>query len=180
MKSTTQSIEKISVTGNANAIHRGRMDVGNSQIPCALGRSGISWVKTEGDGVTPAGVWRLRKVLYRADRIGPLHSLLPVHKIAPHDGWCDAPGDVHYNKMIKRPYPTRHERLWREDNLYDVVVILGFNDDPVIAGKGSAIFLHLAKPDYGPTEGCVAVSRSHMLDILGGCSARTVIDITVD
>ncbi|MFZ4410162.1 MAG: L,D-transpeptidase family protein [Paracraurococcus sp.] len=125
---------------------------------CALGRGGIRTDKQEGDGATPVGVLPLRRVFYRADRVAPPACRLPVEPLAPADGWCDDPADAAYNKRVTLPHPARHETLWREDGLYDLVGVLGWNDAPVVRGRGSAIFLHLARPDLAPTEGCVALA----------------------
>jgi L,D-peptidoglycan transpeptidase YkuD (ErfK/YbiS/YcfS/YnhG family) len=108
----------------------------------------------------------MRQLLYRPDRGSVPHTALPVKPIAPDDGWCDAPGDRAYNRPVHLPYPASAEQLWREDHLYDLVVVLGYNDDPVVPGQGSAIFLHLARPDFAPTEGCVALSRDDLLTVL--------------
>lgn len=134
---------------------------------CALGRAGISTDKREGDGATPAGRFALRRVLYRPDRLAPPQTALPVSPIAPDDGWCDAPDDPQYNRPVKLPYAGRHERMWRGDGLYDLVVVLGHNDDPVRPGAGSAVFLHVAPPDGGPTAGCVGLSRPDLLRVIG-------------
>jgi len=131
----------------------------------AVGRCGIGEKRREGDGVTPAGTWPVRRVLYRAGKCVP-KTKLPATQITQDDGWCDAPHDPAYNTQVKLPYAASHERLWRDDDLYDLVVVLGFNDAPVVAGAGSAIFLHVARPDFGPTEGCVAVSREDLLAIV--------------
>jgi len=125
---------------------------------CALGRGGIRTDKQEGDGATPVGVLPLRRVFYRADRVAPPACRLPVEPLAPADGWCDDPADAAYNKRVTLPHPARHETLWREDGLYDLVGVLGWNDTPVVRRRGSAIFLHLARPDLAPTEGCVALA----------------------
>jgi L,D-peptidoglycan transpeptidase YkuD (ErfK/YbiS/YcfS/YnhG family) len=136
---------------------------------CALGRAGATpaTVKSEGDGATPLGIWPLRRVLYRPDKVGeaPVTGL-PALPLAPDDGWCDDPADRGYNTPVKRPYPASHEALWRDDGLYDVVVVLGHNDDPVIPGAGSAIFLHVAREGYAPTDGCVALAMADLLDLL--------------
>lgn len=132
---------------------------------CAIGRGGIGVKGGEGDGITPIGTFPVRRVLYRRDRVS-LRTKLPASAIAENDGWCDAPDDPNYNRPVKLPYAASHERMWRDDRLYDVVVVLGYNDDPVIAGKGSAIFLHVARPDYGPTEGCVALALPDLLQVL--------------
>ena len=135
---------------------------------CALGRAGVcpAQDKREGDGRTPAGIWPLRRVMWRPDRGPRPVSALPTAPIGERDGWCDDPRDPAYNRPISLPYPASAERMWREDHLYDVVVVLGHNDDPVVPGAGSAIFLHLARHDYGPTEGCVAVARPDLSALL--------------
>ena len=139
---------------------------GGKRLHCALGRAGISIHKREGDGASPAGSFPMRRLFYRADRVTQLASGLPMRAIARADGWCDDPADPAYNRPVSLPYKARAERLWREDGLYDLVVALGYNDDPVVPGKGSAIFLHIARDDYGPTEGCVALSRADLLEVL--------------
>ena len=133
---------------------------------CALGSTGITVDKYEGDGATPAGTFSLRWVLYRADRGARPETQLETRAIERHDGWCDAPGDPAYNRPIALPYPASAEAMWREDGLYDVVAVLGHNDDPVVPGAGSAVFLHCVKPDYAPTEGCVALTKADLLEIL--------------
>jgi L,D-peptidoglycan transpeptidase YkuD (ErfK/YbiS/YcfS/YnhG family) len=154
-------------------------DWGAGPRRCAVGRAGIGEKLREGDGLTPLGRWPLRRVLYRADRMEAPRSRLAVAKIEPDDAWCDVPGDSHYNRLVRLPYASLEERLWREDSLYDLIVVVGFNDSPVVPGKGSAIFLHLARPDYGPTEGCVALSHDDLLDAVAqlGRSDRLVITL---
>ena len=134
------------------------LDWGAGLRRCAIGPGGIARKGGEGDGITPRGTWPVREVFYRADRIARPDTVLPVRAIEKDDGWCDAPGDAHYNRLVKLPYPASAETLWREDHLYDLVLVLGYNDDPVVAGKGSAIFLHLARPDFSATHGCVALA----------------------
>ena len=136
------------------------LDWGAGPRRCAIGPAGIARKLSEGDGVTPLGVFPLREVFYRADRIERPDCVLPVRATEKADGWCDAPEDSNYNRLVKLPYPASAENFWREDHLYDLVVVVGFNDDPVMAGKGSAIFLHLAKADYLPTAGCVALTEA--------------------
>jgi L,D-peptidoglycan transpeptidase YkuD (ErfK/YbiS/YcfS/YnhG family) len=134
----------------------------------AHGRGGISTQKQEGDGATPAGLLPLRRILYRADRLGKPKSPLPIEPIAPTDGWCDDPTSRAYNTQIILPASPHHEELWRRDSLYDVIGILGWNDTPPERGRGSAIFLHVARPDYAPTEGCIALALFDLLKILDG------------
>ena len=132
----------------------------------ALGSGGITTLKQEGDGGTPAGLLPLRRVLYRADRLPRPRAAVPVAPLAPEDGWCDEPGAPDYNRLVHLPHPARHEALWRDDAVYDVIGVLGWNDAPPQRGRGSAIFLHLARPGYDPTEGCVALSRPDLLACL--------------
>ena len=144
---------------------------------CALGHGGVRLDKREGDGATPAGRFPFRRVLYRPDRLSAPTTLLPVAALAPDDGWCDDPADQRYNRAVRLPYAARHEELWRTDALYDVIVVIGYNDAPVVPGKGSAIFLHLATADYRPTQGCVALARQDLLDVLAGVGAEDVLEI---
>lgn len=147
---------------------KGWLTLGDRRVRCALGKGGVTSAadKREGDGASPAGTWPIRELLYRPDRGPPPTTALPARPIAPDDGWCDAPNDPAYNRPVKTPYAASHETMWRADGLYDLVLVLGYNDDPPVAGKGSAIFLHLAREDYRPTEGCVAVSRPDMAGLL--------------
>ena len=156
---------------------RGTLKLAGLQFPCALGRAGCRARKREGDGAAPIGQWRVREVLYRPDRVGRPRTALPVRAIRKHDGWCDAPDDRNYNRPVRLPYPASAERLWRRDELYDVVVVLAYNDHPRARGRGSAIFMHVARPDYAPTQGCVALARAHLLRLLerlGCCTAVRV------
>jgi len=147
---------------------------------CALGRSGVvpAAQKTEGDGASPAGVWRLRFGLWRADRLVRPESALIFRPIRPDDGWCDDPADAAYNRLVRLPYPASCETMTREDELYDVVVVLSHNDSPPEPGRGSAIFLHCAKPGYPPTEGCVALARSDLLRLLEAAQAGDPLEIS--
>jgi L,D-peptidoglycan transpeptidase YkuD (ErfK/YbiS/YcfS/YnhG family) len=139
---------------------------GKARLRCALGRGGVSAAKQEGDGATPQGAWPMRDLLYRADRLAAPQTGLATRPIAPTDGWCDDPGDPRYNRLVTLPYAGRAEHLWRDDHIYDLIVPLGYNDDPVVAGCGSAIFLHVARPDYATTEGCVALTPEDLLHVL--------------
>ena len=139
---------------------------GERAMRCALGRGGVRPDKREGDGATPIGCFPLRRVLFRADRLSRPASGLPVSPLDPRDGWCDDPQDPLYNRPVRLPYAGRHERLWRQDEVYDVIVFLGHNDAPVVPGRGSAVFLHVARPDFTPTEGCVALTREDLLSVV--------------
>jgi L,D-peptidoglycan transpeptidase YkuD (ErfK/YbiS/YcfS/YnhG family) len=137
-------------------------------LRAALGRGGIRQDKREGDGATPPGALPLRRVLYRADRVARPSCAVPVEPLAPDDGWCDDPAHPDYNRMIRLPHPARHEALWRDDAVYDLIGVLGWNDRPVVRDRGSAIFLHVARPDFAPTEGCVALALPELRDLLAG------------
>lgn len=136
---------------------------------CAIGKNGFvsGDARKEGSLTTPIGRFALRECWYRPDRVTRPATILSLREITPQDGWCDDASHPDYNKPVKLPFSASHEKLWRDDQLYDIVVPLGFNDSPVIPGKGSAIFMHIAKPDYEPTEGCVALALEDMLSILG-------------
>jgi L,D-peptidoglycan transpeptidase YkuD (ErfK/YbiS/YcfS/YnhG family) len=155
------------------------MRIGGLEVPCALGKGGIipAADKREGDGRSPIGLWPLRRVLYRADRGARPKTAMPAQAIHREDGWCDDPADPAYNRPVALPYPASAERLWREDSLYDLIVVLGHNDDPVTPGAGSAIFLHLARPDYAPTEGCVALARPDLERLLALAQPGDAVEI---
>ena len=148
------------------SLHRGVLTLGPLRLRAALGYGGIRADKQEGDGATPLGPLPLRQVLYRADRLARPRASVPVLPLAPHDGWCDDPADRAYNTAIRLPHPARHEALWREDGVYDLIGVLGWNDRPTVPGRGSAIFLHLARPDWAPTEGCIALDGPGLTALL--------------
>lgn len=156
---------------------RGRIVAGSLTIPCALGKGGATRLKREGDGATPLGRFRLLGCFYRPDRGRRPPTRLPVAALGPADGWCDDPADRRYNRPVPLPYPGRHERLWREDHVYDVILDIGCNRGPIVKGRGSAIFLHLAKPNFAPTEGCIAVQPRMMAPLLQRIGPNTRIEI---
>ena len=133
----------------------------------ACGKAGVSTTKREGDHASPAGSFPLLRAFYRPDRLAVPKTALPLAALTPQDGWCDDPGDPNYNRPVALPYAASHEDLWRDDGLYDLIVVIGYNTDPVVPGKGSAIFLHCASPDFAGTEGCIAVSRDVLVPLLG-------------
>ncbi len=136
----------------------GRLHWSEGSAAAAVGRAGVKADKQEGDSATPAGSFALLSIFYRPDRISPPVSSLPVKALAPNDGWVDEPSDPNYNRLVSLPYPASAEQMWRDDGLYDALVVIGYNIDPVVPGAGSAIFLHIAAPDFAPTAGCVAVA----------------------
>lgn len=164
------------VPNRADNTH-GRVHFGDTSYPCVLGRSGVSDTKSEGDGTTPLGRFALKYVLYRPDRLDAPIIALPTSAIKPNDGWCDSPDDPRYNQPVQHPYGASAEKLWRDDNRYDILVVLGHNDDPIVPGAGSAIFLHVAADDLRPTEGCVAMRYDDLLAVLKDCTPESLIDI---
>jgi L,D-peptidoglycan transpeptidase YkuD (ErfK/YbiS/YcfS/YnhG family) len=165
------------VHGLSRRCSHGWLSAGARRLPVALGRSGRHPRKREGDGATPAGSWRVIEVFYRPDRALRPRSGLPIRRISPRDGWCDAPGDRNYNRRVQLPYPASAERLWRDDHLYDIVVVLDHNRRPRINCGGSAIFMHIARNGYQPTEGCIALSAKDLRLVVRqlGPGARIVV-----
>ncbi|MEO1101794.1 MAG: L,D-transpeptidase family protein [Pseudomonadota bacterium] len=146
---------------------------------CALGKGGVTLAETkrEGDGASPIGAWPMRRVFYRPDRVAKPETGLQTLALTEQDGWCDDPEHPLYNRLVTVPFPASHEKLWREDHVYDLIVELGHNDDPPVPGMGSAIFMHLARPDYAPTEGCVALAEPDLRVLLRASDQSTIIEI---
>lgn len=175
MKRTTISV--IHVHASPLDPARGVIVAGALRLPCALGRSGITAVKREGDGHTPRGRFRLLGLTYRADRGPRPRSSLPTRVTRRDDGWCDAPGDRRYNCPVVLPYPASAETMWRDDHLYDAVADIAWNRRPRTPGRGSAIFLHIARPGFKPTEGCVAVEAKVIRQLLAVIGLHTILAI---
>lgn len=148
----------ITVFSSPREPHRGFLRCGNLTLPCALGRSGVTHLKREGDGATPAGRLRLLRLIIRPDRGLPPPSPLPRRVLRRSDGWCEDPEHGSYNRPIRLPSAAGHDAMWRSDHLYDIVGILDWNIAPRVRGCGSAIFLHLARQGYQPTAGCIALA----------------------
>jgi len=155
-----------------------RVQLAHTVRQAAIGRGSVRPLKREGDGGTPLGRFPVRRVLYRADRALRPRVPLPVHAIGEADGWCDDPNDRNYNRLIALPSSRSAEGLKRADHLYDLVLVLGYNDLPRIKGRGSAIFVHLARPGYTPTEGCIAFSRRDLLAVLAEIRRGTAFVMT--
>jgi L,D-peptidoglycan transpeptidase YkuD (ErfK/YbiS/YcfS/YnhG family) len=154
----------------------GRLRLDGLVLRAALGRGGVRRDKQEGDGATPAGLLPLRRVLFRADRLAPPRASVPTEALAPSDGWCDDPASPDYNRMVRLPHPARHESLWRDDAIYDLIGVLGWNDRPAQRGRGSAIFLHVARPDFAPTEGCIALALTDLRAVLAAGLTEVVVE----
>lgn len=147
---------------------------------CALGRGGVKEGKHEGDGATPVGEFPIREVYFRSDRGERPDSPFLTNEITPHDGWSDDVSDKLYNSHVTLPHKGSHETLWREDHIYDIIIVLGYNDEPSVAGKGSAIFMHIARPALTPTDGCIAFSEEDLREILSQCTIETKVRISVN
>jgi L,D-peptidoglycan transpeptidase YkuD (ErfK/YbiS/YcfS/YnhG family) len=156
----------------------GLLHAGDRPIRCSIGRGGAIAAadKREGDGATPLGTWPLRGVLLRPDRVAPFPLALPWRWLRSADGWSDDPADPAYNRPVRHPHPFSAERLWRDDGLYDAVLVLGHNDAPPVPGLGSAIFLHCWR-DGAATEGCVAVDKADLLALLPALQPREMLEV---
>lgn len=157
-----------------------KVKIGDETYQCSIGKGGIREDKREGDGATPAGNFMLRRVFYRPDRITreEIKTELPIQALSQNDGWCDDINYTEYNTLIKIPFSGSYEELWREDHLYDLVIVVGYNDEPVEKNKGSAIFMHIAREGYKPTAGCIGFKKEDLLDILPCLSSKTSIKIS--
>jgi L,D-peptidoglycan transpeptidase YkuD (ErfK/YbiS/YcfS/YnhG family) len=167
------SIARILIARLPGKPHQGKLLTGAMRIPCTLGRHGIVHNKREGDGATPAGCFRLDALLYRADRGPRPRSLLPMRPLRREDGWCDDAASGRYNRPARLPAPMRCERLWRCDQLYDLILLLDHNQRPRVRGRGSAVFFHVARTDGAATEGCLAVRAADLRRLLPRLSTRT-------
>ena len=152
-----------------------RLQVDDAVYACTIGRAGLAeaWKKREGDLKTPRGQFAMRGCYYRPDRLSPPATGLKLIPLTPADGWCDDPAHPLYNQPVKLPFSASHEKLWREDGVYDLIIPLGYNDDPIVAGAGSAIFMHIMREDGVGTEGCVALKREDLLALLPRLTAET-------
>lgn len=167
----------VTVRRRAGVSTQGVLTLDGHAIPVALGRGGLKANKREGDGGTPIGTFRPKRLWWRKDRHVRPATALPVRAIGPSDGWCEDPASRHYNQPIRLASSSNADRLMRADHLYDYIVEIDHNTLPRVAGRGSAVFLHLARPGYAPTAGCVAMSRASMLRLLARLSPRTRIVI---
>ncbi len=172
----------LTVTVPSPTATTGTLSAGGKTYPCTIGRSGVidPEKKTEGDGKTPLGVYPLRTLYYRADRVAKPATGLPLRVLTPQTGWCEDPSHPDYNREISLPHPAVTDHMTRDDALYDYVVVIGHNDSPVVPGKGSAIFIHIAKPEWTPTAGCVGLKTPDMLEVLKTCTESSTIEIRLE
>jgi len=149
----------------------------NFKYRCALGKAGVNKKIKEGDNITPKGVFKITKIYYRADKIKIIKTNIKKIKITKNMGWCDDPASQFYNQQIKLPSKFRHEKLYRNDNLYDLIAVINYNTNPIIKNKGSAIFMHVSNNYYKKTKGCIALKKKHLIKILQEIKKNTKIKI---
>ena len=148
------------------------------KFKCALGKAGIGKKKIEGDNITPKGTFGVVKIYYRSDRVKKISSKFKLIKITKNMGWCDDPKSENYNKLIKLPSKFGYEKLYRKDNLYDLILVLNYNINPTIKNKGSAIFIHIKNGDYKKTKGCIALKKNNLLKIISLIQKNTKVIIS--
>jgi L,D-peptidoglycan transpeptidase YkuD (ErfK/YbiS/YcfS/YnhG family) len=149
----------------------------NFKYRCALGKAGVNKKIKEGDGITPKGVFKITKIYYRADKIKIIKTNIKKIKITKNMGWCDDPVSRFYNQQIRLPSKFSHEKLYRNDDLYDLIAVINYNTNPIIKNKGSAIFMHISKKSYKKTEGCIALKKKDLINILTKIKKNTKIKI---
>jgi len=172
-----KTLSAITVRRKPGDPRRGWLTAGPLALPVALGRGGVRANKREGDGGTPLGIFRPRRVWWRADRHTRPVTHLPVRRIRPDDGWCEDPADRHYNQPVRVPPGSKADRLARADALYDFIVEIDHNLRPRVAGRGSAVFIHIARPGFAPTAGCIALNIKTLRHLLARLGPRTRIRI---
>jgi len=156
---------------------RGYLKYKKFKYRCALGKAGVNKKIKEGDNITPKGIFKITKIYYRADKIKSIKTNIKKIKIRKNMGWCDDPVSRFYNQQIKLPSKYSHEKLYRNDDLYDLIAVLNYNTNPIIKNKGSAIFMHIAKNSYKKTEGCIALKKEHLINIMVQIKKNTKIKI---
>jgi L,D-peptidoglycan transpeptidase YkuD (ErfK/YbiS/YcfS/YnhG family) len=155
----------------------GYLQYKNLKFRCALGRAGIKKKEKEGDNITPQGIFKIIKIYYRSDKIKKIKAFIRTIKIKKNMGWCDDSESEYYNQQINLPNKFGYERLYRNDNLYDIILVLNYNTNPTIKRKGSAIFIHVSKNSYKKTKGCIALQKKHLLELIPLIKKNTKIKI---
>ena len=155
-------------------INKKYLTFNNYKAKCSVGKRGIGLKRKEGDLITPKGKYKIKYIMYRKDRV-KIQSKIKKIIIKKEMGWCDDPNSRHYNKIIKLPSSYKHEKLYKKENIYDVIIVLNYNMDPIVKNKGSAIFIHVAKKNYKKTEGCIAVKKAHLLKIAKDLKKKTMV-----
>mgnify|MGYP006447801253 CR=1 FL=1 len=160
-------------------INKNYLIYNNYKVKCAIGKRGIGYKKKEGDLITPIGKYRVKSLLYRKDRVKTIKSKLKKITIKKNLGWCNDPKSSKYNQLINLPFSHKHEKLFKKANIYDIILVLNYNMNPIKKNKGSAIFIHVARNNYTKTEGCVAIRKTQLLKIVKQIkdSTKTLIEI---
>lgn len=154
------------------------LSVDGVSLFCVFGRDGVTKDKVEGDWKTPIGTFPIKKIFYRKDKIPNLETQIECIPLSPDDAWCDDTGKEEYNTFIKLPFDGSYENLWRDDDMYDVIIVIGYNDNPIIKEKGSAIFIHIAKENMEYTKGCLAIKKEDMLTLIKNITLNSEIEIS--
>ncbi len=155
-------------------INKKYLTFNNYKAKCSVGKRGIGLKKKEGDLITPKGKYKIKYIMYRKDRV-KIQSKIKKIIIKKEMGWCDDPNSRHYNKIVKLPSSHKHEKLYKKENIYDIIIVLNYNMDPIVKNKGSAIFVHVAKKNYKKTEGCIAVKKAHLIKIAKNLKKKTMV-----
>ena len=155
-------------------INKKYLTFNNYKAKCSVGKRGIGLKRKEGDLITPKGKYKIKYIMYRKDRV-KIQSKIKKIIIKKEMGWCDDPNSRHYNKIVKLPSSYKHEKLYKKENIYDIIIVLNYNMDPIVKNKGSAIFIHVAKKNYKKTEGCIAVKKAHLLKISKDLKKKTMV-----
>ena len=155
-------------------INKKYLTFNNYKAKCSVGKRGIGLKRKEGDLITPKGKYKIKYIMYRKDRV-KIQSKIKKIIIKKEMGWCDDPNSRHYNKIIKLPSSYKHEKLYKKENIYDIIIVLNYNMDPIVKNKGSAIFIHVAKKNYKKTEGCIAVKKVHLIKIAKDLKKKTMV-----
>ena len=158
-------------------INKKNLIFNNYKAKCALGKRGIAFKRKEGDLITPKGEYKIKFILYRKDRLKKITSKIKLIVIKKNMGWCDDPNSNHYNKLVKLPYEYNYEKLYKKENIYDLILVLNYNMNPIKKNKGSAIFIHVAKNNYRNTAGCIAIKKNKLLKILKDIKSSTKVKI---
>jgi L,D-peptidoglycan transpeptidase YkuD (ErfK/YbiS/YcfS/YnhG family) len=172
-----QTLSAITVRRKPGDPRRGWLTAGPLALPVALGRGGVRANKREGDGGTPLGIFRPKRIWWRADRHARPMTHLPLRRIRVDDGWCEDPSDRRYNQRVTVPQGSAADRLTRADALYDFIVEIDHNSRPRVSGRGSAVFMHVARPGFAPTAGCIALNIKSLRHLLARLGPRTRIHI---
>ena len=149
----------------------------NNKVKCAIGKKGIGKKQKEGDQITPRGTFKIKNILYRKDKINYFKSVIKKTPIKKNMGWCDDPKSKDYNKLIKYPFNYKSEKLYRSNNIYDIILVLDFNMHPIKKNKGSAIFIHISNNKYNSTQGCIAIKKKELIKLLKFINKKTKIII---